>query len=118
MTGRLVFEDTSGTAKWIETANTPDAPQNVQNSIQMPIQVNSDPGNYARQLSESEYGNHLHESLRRRRKQQDYQEGHRRHSIQLECGDRRWRPAKVFSGQIEIQEGAIRLINKTFSFHG
>ncbi len=39
--GRLIFEDPSGTAKYIETANgtAGNAPENVQNSIQMPIWV-------------------------------------------------------------------------------
>ena len=37
--GRLVFEDASGTGKWIETLNTSDAPQSVQNTIGMPILV-------------------------------------------------------------------------------
>src|SRR5262249_40088556 len=38
---RLVFDDPSGTAKWIETANgtAGAAPSNVQDSIQMPILV-------------------------------------------------------------------------------
>ncbi len=48
--GRLVFDDPSGTAKWIETANgtVGNAPANVQNSIQMPIVVITYPGNHAK----------------------------------------------------------------------
>src|SRR5205823_12521679 len=40
--GRLIFEDSSGTARYVETADTATAPANVQNSIQVLIQLNSD----------------------------------------------------------------------------
>src|SRR4051794_11564114 len=40
--GRLIFEDSSGTAKYVETTGASTAPANVQNSIQVPILVNTD----------------------------------------------------------------------------
>ena len=110
--GRLIFEDSSGTAKCIETANTPDAPQNVQNSIQVPIQLNSD-----LEITQNNYPNLNTGTIFTNRIDGDAN----RKIIKKGIGGIQFNlnvappltAGQGFFGQILIQEGAIRLINKT-----
>jgi hypothetical protein len=110
--GRLIFEDSSGTAKWIETANTPDAPQNVQQSIQVQIQLNSD-----LEITQDNYPNLNTGTIFTNRIDGDA----KRKIIKKGIGGIQFNlnvapplpPGQGFLGQILIQEGAVRLINRT-----
>jgi hypothetical protein len=108
--GRLIFEDSSGTAKWIETSNTADAPQNVQNSIQVLIQLNSDleitQGNYPNLNSGTIFTNRFDGDASRKIIKKGLG------GIQLNLNTA-LTTGQGFFGQILIQEGAIRTINKT-----
>lgn len=112
--GRLIFEDSSGTAKFIETANnTPgDAPGGVQNSIQVLIQLNSD-----LEITQDNYPNLNTGTIFTNRIDGDAS----RTIIKKGLGGIQFNlnvapplgPGEGFFGQILIQEGAIRLINRT-----
>jgi autotransporter-associated beta strand protein len=112
--GRLVFEDPSGTAKYIETANgTPgNASQNVQNSIQMPILVKN-----TLEITQQNYPNLNTGTIFTNRFDGDVnsviiKKGTGGIQLQLNSA-----PGAGFGflGQILIQEGPVRLINKTFA---
>jgi autotransporter-associated beta strand protein len=109
--GRLIFEDSSGTAKWIETANTPDAPQNVQNSIQVLIKLNSD-----LEITQNNYPNLNTGTIFTNRMDGDANRTIIKKGvggIQFNLNAASLNPGEGFFGQILIQEGAIRLINRT-----
>jgi autotransporter-associated beta strand protein len=109
--GRLVFEDSSGTAKWIETLNTSDAPQNVQNTIGMPILVKN-----TLEITLNNYPNLNTGTIFQNRFDGDANSKIVKKGIGGIQFNLNSDPAGLgFFGQIEIQEGAIRLINKTFS---
>lgn len=108
--GRLVFEDPSGTAKYIETANTPDAPPNTQYSIRMPILVTN-----TLEITQDNYPNLNTGTIFTNRVDGDANAK----IIKKGIGGIQFNqnfapgPGQGFLGQIEIQEGAIRLINQT-----
>ena len=111
--GRLIFEDPSGTAKWIETANgtAGNAPANVQNSIQMPILVKN-----TLEITQNNYPNLNTGTIFTNRFDGDINSkiikkglGGIQFNLNSALG-----AGQGFFGQIEIQEGAIRTINKTF----
>jgi hypothetical protein len=111
--GRLVFDDPSGTAKWIETANgTPGAAsQNVQNSIQMPILVKN-----TLEITQQNYPNLNTGTIFTNRFDGDANSTIIKKGlggIQLNLNSASLGAGQGFLGQIEIQEGAIRTINKT-----
>jgi autotransporter-associated beta strand protein len=112
--GRLVFEDPSGTAKYIETTNgTPgNAPASVQNSIQMPILVKN-----SLEITQNNYPNLNTGTTFTNRFDGDInsvivKKGTGGIQLQLNSA-----PAAGFGflGQMLIQEGPVRLINKTFA---
>jgi autotransporter-associated beta strand protein len=112
--GRMVFEDPSGTAKYIETASgSPDpAPGGVQNSIQMPILVKN-----TLEITQNNYPNLNTGTIFTNRFDGDINSkiikkgvGGIQFNLNSEPG-----AGLGFFGTIEIQGGVIRLINKTFS---
>jgi hypothetical protein len=112
--GRLVFEDPSGTAKYIETVNgtAGDASASVQNSIQMPILVKN-----TLEITQNNYPNLNTGTIFTNRIDGDInskiiKKGLGGIQFQLNSA-----PGAGFGffGQIFIQEGSIRTINKTFS---
>ncbi len=112
--GRLVFEDPSGTGKYIETTNgtTTDAPASVQNSIQMPILVKN-----TLEITQQNYPNLNTGTIFTNRFDGDI------NSVIIKKGiggiqfNLNSAPGAGFGflGQFLIQEGAIRLINNTYS---
>jgi autotransporter-associated beta strand protein len=112
--GRLVFEDPSGTAKYIETTNgtTTDAPQSVQNSIQMPILVKN-----TLEITQQNYPNLNTGTTFTNRFDGDI------NSVIVKKGiggiqfNLNSAPGAGFGflGQFQIQEGTLRLINNTYS---
>jgi hypothetical protein len=110
--GRLIFEDSSGTAKFIETANgTPgNASGGVQNSIQVLIQLNSD-----LEITQNNYPNLNTGTIFTNRMDGDASRTIIKKGlggIQLNLNTA-LTAGQGFFGQILIQEGAIRTINKT-----
>jgi autotransporter-associated beta strand protein len=110
--GRLVFEDSSGTAKWIETTNASNAPQNVQNTIGMPILVKN-----ILEFTQNNYPNLNTGTIFQNRFDGDANSKIVKKGIGGIQFNLNSAPGAGlgFFGQIEIQEGAIRLINKSFS---
>jgi autotransporter-associated beta strand protein len=109
---RLIFEDSSGTAKYIETLNTNTAPQNIQNSIRPPILLNSDleitQNNYLNLNTGTIFTNRIDAASNRKIIKKGV--GGIQFNLNSAPG-----AGLGFFGTIEIQEGAIRLINQTFS---
>jgi autotransporter-associated beta strand protein len=110
--GRLIFEDSSGTAKYVETTGASTAPQNVQNSIQVPIWVKN-----TLEITENNYPNLNTGTIFTNRFDGDINSkiikkgiGGIQFNLNSAPG-----AGQGFFGQILIQEGPIRLINKTFS---
>ena len=110
--GRLIFDDPSGTAKWIETANgtAGNAPSNIQNSIQMPILVKN-----TLEIDQNNYPNLNTGTIFTNRFDGDVNSvivkkgpGGIQFNLNSALG-----AGQGFFGQIDIQEGAIRTINKT-----
>jgi hypothetical protein len=112
--GRLIFEDPSGTAKYIETANgTPgDAPPNVQNSIQVPIWVKS-----TLEITQDNYKNLNTGTIFTNRFDGDFNSKIVKKGLGGIQFNLNSAPGAGFGffGQIFIEAGAIRTINKTFS---
>ena len=112
--GRLIFEDSSGTAKYIETTNgTPgDAGAGVQNSIGVPILVKN-----TLEITQQNYPNLNTGTIFTNRFDGDINSKIIKKGIGGIQFNLNSAPGAGFGflGQIEIQEGAIRLINKTFS---
>ena len=112
--GRLVFDDPSGTAKWIETVNgtAGNAPANVQNSIQMPILVKN-----TLEITQDDYPNLNTGTTFTNRIDGDVNSV----IIKKGTGGIQFKLNSApgtglgFFGQIQIQAGTIRLINKSFS---
>jgi autotransporter-associated beta strand protein len=110
--GRLVFEDSSGTAKYTETTGASTAPANVQNSIQVAILVNSDleitQNNYPNLNTGTIFTNRFDGDASRKITKKGIGGIQFNLNTALTAG-------QGFFGQILIQEGAIRLINNTYS---
>lgn len=112
--GRMVFEDPSGTAKYIETTNgtTTDAPANTQNSIQMPILVKN-----TLEITQQNYPNLNTGTTFTNRFDGDANSTIIKKGIggiQLNLNTAPGAGLGFF-GKFVIQEGAMRLINNTFS---
>jgi autotransporter-associated beta strand protein len=108
--GRLVFEDPSGVGKWTETLGASNAPQNVQNTIGMPILVKN-----TLEINENNYPNLNTGTIFQNRFDGDANSkiikkgiGSIQFNLSATPGD-----GSGFLGQIDIQEGAIRMINGT-----
>jgi hypothetical protein len=110
--GRLIFEDSSGTAKYNETTNgtTTAAPGNIQNSIQPVIQLNSDleitQNNYPNLNTGTIFTSRIDGSISRKIIKKGIG------GIQFQLNST-LNPGEGFFGQILIQGGSIRTINKT-----
>jgi hypothetical protein len=109
--GRLIFEDPSGTAKYNETIDTATAPANVQNSIGVPILVKN-----TLEITQSNYQNLNTGTIFTNRFDGDANStiikkgpGGIQFNLNSALG-----AGQGFLGQILLQEGAIRTINKTF----
>src|SRR5262249_45349746 len=110
--GRLIFQDNSGTAKYVETTGASTAPANVQNSIQVPILVSSDleitQNNYPNLNTGTIFTNRFDGDASRK----IIKKGNGGIQFNLNSA---LSAGQGFFGQIQLQEGVIRLINKTFS---
>ncbi|HVT27307.1 MAG TPA: hypothetical protein VHE81_04750, partial [Lacipirellulaceae bacterium] len=109
----LIFEDPSGTAKYIETANgtVGNAPQNIQNSIQVPIKVKN-----TLEITQDNYQNLNTGTIFTNRFDGDVNSTIIKKGvggIQFNLNSDSLGAGQGFFGQILIQEGAIRTINKT-----
>ena len=112
--GRLIFEDSSGTAKYIETANgtAGDAPGGIQNSIQVLIQLNSDleitQNNYPNLNTGTTFTNRIDGDSTRKIIKKGIGGIQFNLNVAPPLG-----AGQGFFGQIMIEEGAIRFINKS-----
>ena len=108
--GQLIFQSSSGTAKYIETANTGTAPANTQNQIQTIVQVNSDleitQNNYPNLNTGTIFTNLINGGSNRTITKKGIGGIQFNYQFTLNEGE-------GFEGQFIIQEGAIRLINST-----
>lgn len=110
--GRLIFEDSSGTAKFIQTVNTATAGGGVQDTIHPAIQLNSDleitQGTYQNLNTGTIFTGRIDGAASRKIIKKGLG------GIQFNYNVAPPLPAgQGFLGQIELQEGVIRLINRT-----
>jgi autotransporter-associated beta strand protein len=108
--GQLIFQSSSGTAKYIETANTGTAPQNIQNQILTNVLVNSDleitQNNYPNLNTGTIFGGLINGASNRIITKKGIGGIQFNYGFTLGAGE-------GFEGQFVIQEGAIRTINST-----
>jgi autotransporter-associated beta strand protein len=108
--GKLIFETSSGPAKWIETANSGTAPANIQNQIQAVVQLNSDleitQDNYQNLNTGTTFTNLINGTSSRTITKKGIGGIQFYYGFALGAGE-------GFEGQIAIQQGAIRCINLT-----
>jgi autotransporter-associated beta strand protein len=108
--GKLIFQASSGNAKWTEDLNTATAPQNIQNQIQTVVQLNSDleinQNNYQNLNTGTIFTNRIDGSASRTIIKKGVGGIQFNASAALNTGE-------GFFGQILLQEGSIRTINST-----